>query len=107
MNRIREHLRAPEEGPKPAGDYWEVTCQYTTYYVDAATAARIVRAVTRVVPPRWLAFADVTGARVHVRSGRVECVSECTLAQRTAQRAFHKARRDEDGDEDRFPWELD
>jgi hypothetical protein len=105
MNRIRELLREPEDERKPAGDYWEVACQYSTYYVDAATAARILRTLDRLIPPRWIAFADVTGGRVRVRAAKVECVSECTALQREANRAFHKARREEDR-EDELPWEL-
>ena len=55
--------------------------------------------------PVWVTFRDLAGARHRLRAALVERISESTIAQRTAMREFHRARRKEhNADKD---WEND
>lgn len=105
VNRLRPLLEEPEE-EKPAEDYWEIHGDCESFYVSRETAARVLRQLERRWTPRWIRFTDLYGATVRVRSARIQYVQECTQEQRAAERAFHRARRQEHK-ADRRPWEED
>lgn len=85
------------QGPVPPGDYYVVVSQFSTFYVAPETAARISRVLDRRwLPPRWLKFTDLSGARIWLMRRNVEAVYESTETQRASDRTFHKARRREE-----------
>jgi hypothetical protein len=55
---------------------------------------------------QWITFRDLTGAQHRIRASKISRISESTVAQRAAEREFHRARREEDR-RDRQPWEDD
>jgi hypothetical protein len=106
MNRLKQYLEPNEEPPTPEGDYWIVETRSSFLIVSADTAAVIERELTRLWRKRWLVFRDLTGGRRRLRTDVVECVYECTAAQRAVRRAFERDRRREEK-ADRRPWEED
>ena len=77
-----------------------------TFYARREVAEGVLEELRRAWPPRWIEFADLSGATVRVRTRLIECVQECTGAQRAAAREFRRARRREEK-ADRRPWEDD
>lgn len=90
----------------PEGDYWVVETESSFLIVSADTARAIERLLTRLWRPRWLVFRDLTGGRRRLRTDVVECVYECTAAQRAVRRAFERERRHEEKADSR-PWDED
>lgn len=105
INRLKDYIEEPEE-PTPEGDFFVVAVKYEDFFVTRETAERILRDLDARAPPRWLRFTDVNGSRVCIRGDLIDYVRECTAAQRTAERAFRRARRLEEK-ADRRPWEDD
>jgi hypothetical protein len=91
-NRLQTLFEEPEE-KQPDEDYYEIRTDCEIYYVSPATAAQVSTQLTRCWPRRWLRFRDLAGAEVLVRSRRVEAITECTGAQRAAERSFRRAAR--------------
>lgn len=92
--------------PEGEGDYWVVETESSFLIVSADTARAIERSLARLWRPRWLVFRDWTGGQRRLRTNVVECVFECTAAQRAMRRAFERDRRREDV-ADRRSWEDD
>jgi hypothetical protein len=105
MNRLKQYLDA-EEPRMPEGDYWVVETESSFLIVSADTARAIERSLTSLWRPRWLVFRDLTGGQRRLRTDVVECVYECTAAQRAVRRAFERERRREET-ADRRPWDED
>ena len=106
-NRLKQYLDAEEPRmPEGGGDYWVVETKSAYWIVSTDTARAIERSLARLWRPRWLVFRDQTGGRRRLRSDVVECVFECTAAQRAVRRAFDRERRREDR-ADRRPWDED
>lgn len=103
VNRLKEYFQEPEERSAEA-TYWEVHVEFALYCVDAATAQAILDRLTQRWRPRWIHFRDIHGSFVCVRSRDVERVAESTAHQRAAERAFYRARRGEEKNDER-PWE--
>lgn len=99
------------QGEKPEAtsftDYCLVETLHDTFVVSLATALGIERALDKAATPDWLEFQDVFGARHRTLALCVYRISECTRETRAALRAFRKARKEEEKqDEDPFA-ELD
>ncbi len=92
INRIKELLGEPEEERPPASEFFVVAAKYELFYVSRETAERLLAELADGRPPRWLRFTDVYGSKVTLRGPLIEYVRECTEAQRTAEREFHRAR---------------
>ncbi|NJD19229.1 MAG: hypothetical protein FIA95_08125 [Gemmatimonadetes bacterium] len=105
INRIRERFEEPQD-EAPVEDYWEVMGDAGWFTVTAETAREVSRHLAAPLPPRWLRFTDLFGAEVQVRSKGIDCVRECSLAPRAAERSFRRARRDE-READGRPWDDD
>jgi len=101
MNRLKDFFNDPPE-PESQDDYFEIDCRFDAFAASRATASELERRLDELPPPRWIVFRDLTGARHRIRAGHVQCISECTAAQRAARREFSRARRLEDK-QDR-PW---
>ena len=105
MNRLKDFFEQPPE-PERQDDYFEIDAYGGSYAVSRETACEVERRLDQLPPPHWIVFRDLTGARHRVLATYVRRISECTAAQRAADRAFHRARRLEDK-ADRRPWEDD
>ena len=107
MNRLKQYLDAEEPRmPEGEGDYWVVETESSFLVVSADTARAIERSLARLWRPRWLVFRDLTGGRRRLKTDVVECVYECTAAQRAVRRAFERDRRREET-ADRRSWDED
>lgn len=105
INRLKNRFEEPG-GDAPAEDYWEVTGGAGWFTVSAETAREVSRQLAAPLPSRWVRFTDLFGAEVRVRSKGIDCVRECSRSQRSAERGFRRARRDERKADGR-PWEDD
>lgn len=79
-------------GRGPPEEFFVVLAGRFGVLVSPETAAEVMRKVTRRFPPRWLAFVDLDGSRVRVRTSLVGQVVESTALQRQRQREFERAR---------------
>ncbi|MBB4637383.1 hypothetical protein [Longimicrobium terrae] len=96
MSIIKQKQDTPDQRPGP-GDYFVVQSEYSTWYVTAATAEAVGRALDRRwLRPRWLRFVDLNGSRAWLRADRVEAVFESTELQRTRDRELGYLRRKEE-----------
>ena len=83
--------RLPPGGAPSAGAFWVLRAECGGWYLDARTARMLQRTLARWWPPRWIAFTDLTGARVVVRRQDVRALLECTIASRAAERRLERA----------------
>ncbi len=74
-----------------AGDYFVVDAYGSTWFVSLAMVRAIDAQLARRFAPRWITFVDLAGARVRLRTARIESAAQCTAAQRAAYRAFQRA----------------
>ena len=105
MNRLKEYFEDPPE-PERSGDFFEIDTFCGSVAVSRDTAVEVERKLDALPPPRWIVFADLTGARYRLLTDQIRCISESTAATRAAWRAFNRQRRQEDK-QDRRPWEDD
>lgn len=85
-------------------DYFVIRVSFIGYEVTATTAAEVMRQVSRRLPPRWVGFVDLHGARIRIRSRLITMIHESTATHRQRERDFERARRLEEK-ADRRPWE--
>ena len=105
INRLKQ--LDPDRGDEePAKDFWEITGKYDVFYVDAATAGRVLDELARLIPPRRIRFVDLFGAEISLPSREIGSVVESKSGHRASVRRFERARRDERRAE-RRPWEDD
>jgi len=76
-----------------------------TWYVSRHMALALEQSMDQVPTPEWVAFVDLTGARIRFRTQLITCVTQCTAEQRALAREFERAREAEldsehDWDED-------
>jgi len=105
MNRLKDYFGDPPE-PEPQNDYFEIETHCETFAVSRETAIDVERRLDQLPPPRWIVFHDLAGARQRVLAAQIYRISECTAAQRAADREFRRLRRMEEK-KDRRPWEDD
>lgn len=103
MRRTIERFGNHDE-PVP-GDYFVVGTENDSWCVSREMAQFVEARLDESRPPRWIAFVDLTGARIRVLARLIESVCQCTAEQRGLARAFYRARRreaksDKDWDED-------
>jgi hypothetical protein len=77
-------------------DYFVVCAECGHWSVSAAMAQTIEHELTRWLPPRWVTFVDLTGARIRIRARDVRSVSQCYSENRHAERVFRRALEEED-----------
>ena len=63
---------------------------HADHHVEAGAAAS-EKAVTARWPAPWLSFVDIHGARITVRTHRVNYVAQCYAENRAAWRAYNRA----------------
>jgi hypothetical protein len=104
MENTKERFDRPGQPELPV-DYFIVLTQYEDWYVSREMAQAVEATLAEAPAPEWVAFVDLTGARVRVRTRLINCVYQCTAEQRALARAFYRARKaerkaDTDWDED-------
>ena len=104
VNRLQNLPGAGEEATKYT-DYYEVEALCDTYIVELSTALAIERYLDTPGEPGWIEFRDVFGARHRLMAHSVRRITESTRETRAALRAFERARRNEDR-EDEDPFEI-
>jgi hypothetical protein len=97
MNRIQRLFDQPSECP-PCGEFFVVAGEFGRVLVTREVAMALRASFQRLLVPTWLEFRDHVGSFIRVRSRWVTLIVESTPAQRAADRAFEKARSEEDDD---------
>jgi hypothetical protein len=105
MNRLRDQFEEPPEDT-PDGDYFVLYGEFGRFIVPRDTGIALLTCLDERPAPTWLAFTDLFGSYVRVRTRHVHALFECTGGQRAAERSFDRARRLEEK-ADRRPWEDD
>jgi hypothetical protein len=103
MTTVRQR---DELTPDPkAGDYFVLSTREANWYLSTAMARVVEPELQRAGPEDWIAFVDLTGARIQVRAGLVQYLAQCFAQNRAEERRFwrnHKreTRADRDWDEE-------
>jgi hypothetical protein len=105
MNRLTEFWN-PLPEPEVERNYFVIEAFFGAWAVSREVAADLERQLDHRPAPRWVVFRDVAGARHRVLADRVSRISESTVEQRAAFRAFRRALREEEK-ADRRSWEDD
>jgi hypothetical protein len=94
-NRILHLLDECAESPQN-GEYFIVAGEFGRVFVAREVARRLQSLLNQLFVPTWIEFRDRTGSRIRVRSRHVDVIVESTPEQRAADRAFTRARKDEE-----------
>lgn len=106
INRLKDYfIDEPEERP-PEEEFYIVAGEAGYFFVASDTAQRIARELAQRRPPRWIVFRDLAGSEIRVRPSKLDVVYESTAEQRARERAFNRARKQEE-QRDRRLWEDD
>ena len=87
MTRVQQASQDGAAQPT-AGDYFVVSGDCATWYVSTAMARFIEQELVAVPQPKWVAFVDLVGSRVLLRTRRIDCVYQSAATQRQAERAL-------------------
>ena len=104
MNRL-DQQHGPDEARPAAGDYFLVVTEDSTWYVSTVIAQFIEVCLDDEPRPQWVKFVDLSGSRVRLRLKDIEYICQCTAEQRSAERVFFHALKQE-RKADRF-WDDD
>jgi hypothetical protein len=102
MNRLKEYFDQTPE-PERQDDFFVIETRWDSFAVTREVAAEVAHQLDQTPYPRWVVFRDLTGAGHRILLGHVYRISESTAVQRSAQRAFHRARHEEEKAE--RPWD--
>jgi hypothetical protein len=94
-NRILHLLDERAESPSN-GEYFIVAGEFGRVFVAREVARRLRSLLNQLLVPTWLEFRDRSGSLIRVRSRHVDVIVESTPEQRAADRAFTRARNDEE-----------
>ena len=90
MKRVQE--RFDDNARTPAGgDHFVVSGDSGTWYVSTVMARFIERCLDTEPRPAWVKFVDLTGARIRLRTGLIESITQSTADQRMEERNFHRS----------------
>ena len=104
VNRLKDLIAEGEEATKYT-EYYEVDATGDTYIVELSTALAIERHLDQPDNQEWIEFRDVLGARHRTKARFISRITESTRETRAALRAFGRARRNEEK-EDEDPFET-
>jgi hypothetical protein len=94
MTRLQETSQDGAAQPT-AGDYFVVSADCATWYVSTEMARFIEQELVTVPQPKWVAFVDLVGSRVLLRTHKIDCVYQSAVTQRQAERALLRLLRQE------------
>jgi hypothetical protein len=100
MNRMSGVFEEPEEHAR-APDYWEVRGRCGVSMVSAETAQKIIADLSRIWPPRWIRFRDLSGSEVMLPTRSIDWVWESKGAQRAFDRRMRRLLEAENDEEAR------
>jgi hypothetical protein len=92
--RQKEGEESADESPS-AGDYFVLEGQFFTWYLSAEMAGAVDRDLSATPLPEWTIFVDLSGARIRVRTSRIQSLVQCTAEQRDALRQFERRQKRE------------
>jgi hypothetical protein len=90
MNRLQD-TEEPREPLPEAGDYFVLDAQGSCWYISTEMARTVDAELAACPAPGWITFVDLVGARVRLRTGRIESLAQFTAEQRAERRAFQRA----------------
>ncbi len=76
-------------------DFFVVSTEGDTWCVSTEMARHIDACLDADPTPPWIIFVDVTGARVRVRSERIESLTQRSVEQRAISRSFERMAQEE------------
>ena len=76
-------------------DFFVVSTEGDTWCVSTEMARHIDACLDADPMPPWIIFVDVTGARVRVRSERIESLTQRSVEQRAISRTFERMAQEE------------
>jgi hypothetical protein len=98
MNRLKEAREPPEELPE-VGDYFVIEAESLYWYISPEMARTVDAGLAADPAPDWTVFIDLAGARVRLRTRRIEYLAQCSVEQRAARREFQRRmKRERDAD---------
>jgi hypothetical protein len=98
MNRLKEAPEPPEEVPA-AGDYFVLVAEDSCWYISAEMARTVDACLAADPAPEWAVFVDLAGARVRLRTRRIEYLVQSTAEQRATRRELERRmQRERDAD---------
>jgi hypothetical protein len=90
MTVLKKQSQEPAEEPPAAGDYFMLETPFSSWYLSVEMARAVDRDLTATPLPEWTVFVDLAGARVRLRTNRIESLVQCTADQRAAGRDFQR-----------------
>ena len=106
MTVVKKESGEPAGELPGAGGYFVLETPFSCWYLSVEMARAVDRDPTATPLPEWTVFVDLAGARVRLRTSRIESLVQCTADQRVACREFnrrlkreHEANRGWDEDE--------
>jgi hypothetical protein len=89
MTVVKKEFQQPAGDLPDAGDYFVLETPFSSWYLSVEMASAVDRDLTSTPLPEWTVFVDLAGARVRLRTSRVESLVQCTADQRAACREFN------------------
>ncbi len=74
-----------------AGSYFVVTGAHFSAWVSTEMARHIEACLDATPRPEWIAFVDLSGARIRLRSGQIQSICQSTVEQRQVYRDLWRA----------------
>jgi hypothetical protein len=90
MTVVKKESQEPAGELPDAGDYFVLETPFSSWYLSVEMARAVDRDLTATPLPEWTVFVDLAGARVRLRTSRVESLVQCTAEQRAACRDFNR-----------------
>lgn len=90
MTVLDQESQQPGGEPPAVGDYFVLETPFSIWYLSVDMARAVDRDLTATPLPEWTVFVDLAGARVRVRTNRIESLVQRTAGQRAACREFHR-----------------
>jgi hypothetical protein len=90
MTVVKKESQEPAGELPDAGDYFVLETPFSSWYLSVEMARAVDRDLMAKPLPDWTVFVDLAGARVRLRTSRVESLVQCTADQRAACREFNK-----------------
>jgi hypothetical protein len=90
MTVVQKESQEPAGEPSGAGDYFVLETPFSCWYLSGEMARAVDRDLTATPLPEWTVFVDLAGARVRLRTCRIESLVQCTADQRASNREFNR-----------------
>jgi hypothetical protein len=90
MTVVKKESEEPAGELPDAGDYFVLESPFSMWYLSVEMARVVDRDLAASPLPEWTVFVDLAGARVRLRTSRIESLAQCTADQRAACRDFER-----------------